>query len=372
MTDKLKIATSFGSLNPGGGEKQNCNLLIAFKRRGHDVYAVLPNGAGYMEGNLKPYLEDHGIPMTSVEHIPDKTQGMTPVFRTINPDVSIHAGYPMTLHGALSAFKAGVRRRIIRMETAGLVRQQNPQDDWFELLGNSAADYVIGNSNAVVDSFDLYHGICDCKRLMIPNGVDIPVLDGLRDLSRQHWGVGDKTVLIGHLANFRRDGVKNQLMLVRAAKRLVEAGADFRMVMCGYRTDYQDKVESAIAEAGVEEYVKIPGRLSDIDMIAGWDIGVNASTTEGFSNALQECMAYGMPIVVTDAGGNREAVEANGSGNERGFIVESDDDEGMAAELLKLINSKRKRTAMGKAARQYMEDNFGWDAICQQWEALFE
>lgn len=362
------IATSFGSLNPGGGEYQNCRLLINFQKKGYEVHAVLPNGAGNMEGNLKPYLKEHGIPMYSAETIPDKTQGMTPIFKKIKPDVTIHAGYPMTLHGAIAALNAGVSRRIIRMETSGLVRQQCPQTPLMELMGHAAAEYVVGNSQAVVDSFDIYHGICDCKKQMIPNGVDIPELRGLRKKSRAYFGVDEGMVLIGHLANFRQDGVKNQLMLVRAAKRLLDQdNDDFVLVMCGYSTAYQAKVEAEIEALGVGEHVWIPGRIDDLDLLAGWDIGVNASTTEGFSNALQECMAYGMPIVATEVGGNGESVQDG----KTGYLVPSGDDEAMASALLKLIKNDKSRKKMGMSARYWMRDTYGWDAIIKQWEALF-
>ena len=53
--------------------------------------------------------------------------------------------------------------------------------------------------------------------------------------------------------------------------------------------------------------------------VASWraaDFGVHASHKEGFSNAIIESMAAGLPMVVTDVGGNSEAV----IGGEQGFV----------------------------------------------------
>ena len=47
------------------------------------------------------------------------------------------------------------------------------------------------------------------------------------------------------------------------------------------------------------------------------DIGILCSHQEGFSNAILEGMAAKLPMVVTDVGGNKEAVISG----ETGFVV---------------------------------------------------
>ena len=72
----------------------------------------------------------------------------------------------------------------------------------------------------------------------------------------------------------------------------------------------QDKLLAKSKELGVGDRVRFLGRRQDVPaLLAAMDIGVMASHEEGFSNALLEKLAAGLPVVATGVGGKSESLQ---------------------------------------------------------------
>ncbi len=83
------------------------------------------------------------------------------------------------------------------------------------------------------------------------------------------------------------------------------------------------------------------------------DFGVLPSrANEGFSNAILESMRAGLPMIVTDIGGNAEAVVDG----ETGFVVPPADPAALAAALLRLAQDPALRRKLGAAGRERVSD----------------
>ncbi|HET9280877.1 MAG TPA: glycosyltransferase family 4 protein, partial [Candidatus Angelobacter sp.] len=86
------------------------------------------------------------------------------------------------------------------------------------------------------------------------------------------------------------------------------------------------------------------------------------SRSEGFSNALLEAMACGIPPVVTSVGGNPEAIKDS----EDGFLVPSEDHQAAADRLLYLLRNPANATLMGEAARTTAQTRFSAQTMIKQ------
>ena len=92
------------------------------------------------------------------------------------------------------------------------------------------------------------------------------------------------------------------------------------------------------------------------------DIFLLPSRQEGFSNALLEAMASGLPVVATDVGGNREAV-IDGDG---GAIVAPESPGALADAVVRLARERDVLPEIGLANRRRVEDVFSLEVSVQK------
>ena len=98
------------------------------------------------------------------------------------------------------------------------------------------------------------------------------------------------------------------------------------------------------------------------------DVGcLTPGSNEGFSNAVLEQMAVGLPMIVTDVGGNAEAV-ANGF---TGLVVPPLDVAALGDALVALYADRPLAASMGRAARVRVEECFSLQRMCVEHTKLY-
>lgn len=176
-----------------------------------------------------------------------------------------------------------------------------------------------------------------------------------------------RVVMTGTLA-----WVKAMEYALLAFRKLLDAGARARLEVIGDG----GKAERArllytVEDLGLRGHVQWSGRVDPGEVpsrLRGADVLLHSSLSEGISNAVLEAMACGLPIVVTDAGGMREAVR---DGVE-GFVVPVRDVEAMAEALGRLARDPELRRRMGAAARQRVLEEFTLERQTREWRAFYE
>jgi glycosyltransferase involved in cell wall biosynthesis len=127
-------------------------------------------------------------------------------------------------------------------------------------------------------------------------------------------------------------------------------------------------LEQQASDIGIEGNVKLLGARNDIAaLLADADIGVLASHEEGFANAILEAMAAGLPMIVTDVGGNAEAV-VNGV---TGLVVPPRDADALGQAILKLAQDARSRQNMGEEGYKRVERYFTIDRCVANYARLY-
>ena len=131
-----------------------------------------------------------------------------------------------------------------------------------------------------------------------------------------------------------------------------------------------DALMDSARSLGIEKRISFCGEVADVvPYLAAADVGVLASMSEGFPNAILEYMAAGLPVVSTDVGGVAELLGENG---ECGFRVPAGAPAAMADRLVVLLGSPELRLEMGARGRSRAKKIFGLNRMLGQYERLYQ
>jgi glycosyltransferase involved in cell wall biosynthesis len=147
---------------------------------------------------------------------------------------------------------------------------------------------------------------------------------------------------------------KGSDLFVEVARRvgLKHGGIEFRMagsVVVGSEQRWAEGVVAAAIRHGIEHRP----RVDTFAELAEWDIFVLPSRSDPFPLAVLEAMAAGLPVVAARVDGVPEQL-----GRDGGLLVAPDDEQAIAAAVLRLAESPDLRAALGAAARRRVERRF--------------
>lgn len=354
----------------GGAENQLSNLADRLRSFGHETLVVaLSEG-----GPWASYLEHRGVRVARLKLFPKRSKfveirdliRLVSVIKRIDPDIVVNFLYVPSVWGAIAARIAGVPAIISSRRDCGFQRKEAKLPCYMEKLSKVVTDSYVANSLAVRESLIRDEGIEPDRVHVIYNGVDLPDIP-------YHWGgalreqlgisVGD--TIIGMVANFWPH--KNQLLLVRAAKVVLDSQRNIVFVLAGRDWHYRHTVEREVERLGLANHFRILCVMDHVSQLLPFiDIGVLCSITEGFSNTILEYMAYAKVVVATRVGGNPEAVVDG----ETGYLVPPDDPGQLADRIAQLVMNPVKRKEMGYRGRLRAERQYSWGDKLRQWDSL--
>ena len=122
-------------------------------------------------------------------------------------------------------------------------------------------------------------------------------------------------------------------------------------------------------ETGLEEKVLLLGFRDDIDtLLPAFTLFCLSSHMEGLGTSVLDAMAFGIPVVATNAGGIPEAVEDGVTGR----IVPVRNASRLADALLELLEDEARRKSMGIAGRHSFEQHFSVDRMVEKTIRVYE
>lgn len=208
---------------------------------------------------------------------------------------------------------------------------------------------------------------------VIYNGVDLAAFGatgGSRAAKRAELGLQPEDIAIVY--HGRLVAQKNPEALLRIAVQIAMMRKGVRVIVVGdgpCREDLERRAREAGACGGSGETVRMLflGQRTDIpEILQACDIAVLPSFKEGFSNAVIEALAAGLPVVATDVGGNAEAVEHGRSG----WIVPPGNEGALLSAVESLVDDPDERARMGAAAALRAE-RFSLDRMVGDVENLY-
>lgn len=308
-----------GSMGLGGAETQMALLATELVRRGWRVTLY-----SFEDGPVRSRCESGGVRVVlggydssvpgPLRKLALLLRGQCRLVRLLireRPQV-LHAFLPLTnMLGAVAGKLARVPVIVTSRRALGQHQDRHPWWPWFDRFTNACSTVVTVNSSAVGEDTVARDGIARDKLALIYNGLQFSVPDDLVELrrrSREELSLKDTDIALVCVANLIP--YKGHAELIEAFAGLRGEGDNVRLFLVGEDRGIGRSLASQADALGVGDSVKFLGRRSDVKtLLHAMDIGVMASHEEGFSNALLEKLAVGLPVVATAVGGNPEALE---------------------------------------------------------------
>ena len=207
------------------------------------------------------------------------------------------------------------------------------------------------------------------KIQVIYNGIEPNAAPPRSDKLRRELGLSEDVFLIACLARF--DPEKDLAMLTDALERLRQlTDRPFCCCVAGDGPLMED-IRARIAAAGLEEQMRLLGFRTDApEILASSDLYVcSSSCNEALSFAILEAMNAGLPLVVTDVGGNRDLAETQ---IVCGRVTPPGDAEAFAAAMAELIEDDALRETYAAAALRKIAERFDLNKLALDVFATYE
>ncbi|MGE0211547.1 MAG: glycosyltransferase family 4 protein [Parvibaculaceae bacterium] len=349
------------SMDPGGAERHTLWLARRLTADGARIRLFVER----LGGDLEQGFQNAGVHVSHASTYPGEGKSGT-IMHVFSPTMSRWLRYApagtcriysaRTLHrNEVGLYHSNPVRKaaadiLFRLRERGLIRDLH------------FADAILGNSRAVVESL-IGIGVRPTKTQILYNGVYLhtqPRRESRRSVLEE-FGLDEGRVIVSLVANLKK--VKGHDILLQALSGLEqELLSVFAVLLVGTDQGEMAALRKRVASLQLERTVFFTGPRHDVArLLAASDIALNVSHREGFSNAVIEAMATGLPLIVTDVGGNAEAVRHGIDG----LVIPPGDAAALLSALQTLADPQR-RLEMGEHGKERAVAHFTeeqcWDA----------
>jgi glycosyltransferase involved in cell wall biosynthesis len=310
---------------------------------------------------LEPVARERRL--TSRSALRDYVPRLTTVLREVQPDI-VQAG-PIQTCSYLIA-ETGYRPLVsVSWGSDMLVdAARSEESKMITQRALSASDVLVCDSDAVRRAFGQYVNMAPDRIVQFPWGIDLDRLSpGVPGKNiRQELGWAGAQIAFSNRTWAEVYGIDVVLDAFAIAQTHLP---NLRLVLAG-DGPLAGQIRAKIEGQGLRAQVHCPGRIGQEEMPA-WltasDLYLSCSRMDGSSVSLMEAMACGLPVVATDAGGNREWIE-NGV---NGWLAPVDDAPAFAAAIVSAAEqSADDRKRMSRRNRLVAEERANWVRNSQQ------
>ena len=224
------------------------------------------------------------------------------------------------------------------------------------------ADAVVAQSNNTRDNVRQIYGV-ERDVGLIPLGIDRP--PRMDRVSPAAFGLPDGAFTIVTIGRLVARKQTTQLVAAMAESGVPHA----HLLVVGGGPD-EEPVRRAAAVHGIADRVHLLGRLDDARKyraLAAADLFASTSQHEGFGLVFLEAMAFGLPIVCYDHGGQTDYLASGVTG----FVLRLNDAQAFARSIRAIAELPDRGRSLGELNSRRVEEFF-IDRCAERYEAVFD
>lgn len=199
--------------------------------------------------------------------------------------------------------------------------------------------------------------------VVIPNGVDCPLLAGIRPADRAELAVPAGAFLVAAVTPFTHPAkVQGLVHLCRAVAGLRARGKPVELIVAG-----SGRLLDGVRAECPGDGVRFVGNVPDgAELIAAADVFVHSSGLDVSPYVVLEALAVGTPAIVTPVGGVPELV------GDAATLVGLGDVDGLADAIAELMAQPDRRAELSRLGRERARA-FDWPVLVEQrWIPFYE
>lgn len=321
-------------------------------------------------GPLADLAEKRGIPVhlapLRTRLSPSGLWWLSRLFRSLKADIVHSHMYRSNTSATIAAQLAGVPAilaHVHNVETWESLRQL-----WMDQILSRGRSSIIVVSERVKQNVLKRLHLRPEKVHLLYNGIDItnfhPNPEN-REAGRRAEGIPADAVVAVCVARLVEQ--KNHLGLLQAFAAIADRYPTLMLWLIG-KGPMLSVLDAEVRRLGLAERVRFAGQRTDIHALLPLaDFSVLASFREGLPIFIIESLATGLPMLVTDVGGNAEAVR---NGVEGIVISAPGDTRALSDALARLASDSEERTRMATRARERACE-FSIDVMARRVESLY-
>jgi glycosyltransferase involved in cell wall biosynthesis len=273
------------------------------------------------------------------------------------------------LLGSLAVILSGQSGKTVMFRRSmNAYQHKRPVAGWIERQLHKHQAMIVANSQAIQQELTVSEGVPKSRLRLIYNGVDVSRYGQSSDRAqaRAELGIAESALVLCYVANLLPYKGHADLMqaLALASERLPQG---WLLLCVGAGLDSRLDLAEMVSKYQLQDHVIWLGQRNDVARIqSAVDIGLHVSHQEGFSNAVLEGMASGLPMIVTDVGGNGEAIEDRVSG----VLIKPHSVTELAEAILQLCQHPAQARQYGAAARARVATVFSLQATVDGYREL--
>jgi glycosyltransferase involved in cell wall biosynthesis len=218
-------------------------------------------------------------------------------------------------------------------------------------------DYLIGVSKGVFEKESKIKFRDGRNKYLVYNGIEMPPKNFIKK--------GKGTFTVGTIARLHRQ--KGLLYLLGAARIIMDLKKCVKFIIIGTGEQYY-QLKRYIVKNHLENYVEMKGEvLNPVKYYEEFDIFLLPSLYEGFSNVILEALAYGIPVVGTNACGINEIIRDGING----ILIKPKSADAIAEAILKLMEDKDLQKRLGKEGKRTISAKFTINKTVEKLEGIF-
>jgi glycosyltransferase involved in cell wall biosynthesis len=375
MSSSRTIVYVIASLDLGGAERQVALVAPRLKKCGWDPIIYCLSRPGLQAGQIEsagvkvigPRWEI-GAGQVLVGRVARLIASAVKLFTlllSMRPPI-VHFFLPEAyLIGAPIAIAARVPIRVMSRRSLNHYQKKHPFLRQIERFWHPRMQMLLGNSEAVLKELRTETAV-DSPIELIYNGADLSQtnIPSATPTDTQRNPGKLTLIIVANLIPY-----KGHADLFHAVASIAGKLPESWELLCVGRDDgLGAKLTELSRHLQLDGHIRLLGSRADVPaLLASADIGILCSHEEGFSNAILEGMVAGVPMVVTNVGGNAEAV----IDQKTGLVVPPHDPAALGAAILSLASNAELRKRMGKAGRRRAEIHFSLDQCVKHYDALY-